>query len=200
MTPDGEPPYALSAPPAPEMPALEGSVTADVALVGAGFSGLIAGLDLLRRGLGVVLIEAGEIGHGGFGPQSRSVHPRVPLPRSRKNSGRGFRLAARCGAPRLRTNRGAGDRLRSGTERDDLGGAQPVGARKSAHRARKVSAVRQGRSVSRAVGGDGTDRRARLSRRLGPYRGRPSEPRLPMRADWRGRLWTWAPRSIRRRL
>ncbi len=67
MTPDGEPPYALSAPPAPETSALSGSVTTDVALVGAGFSGLITALDLLQRGLGVVLIEAGEIGHGGSG-------------------------------------------------------------------------------------------------------------------------------------
>ena len=67
MIRNGEPPYALSAPPAPATPALEGSVTTDVALVGAGFSGLIAALDLLRRGLGVVLIEAGEIGQGGSG-------------------------------------------------------------------------------------------------------------------------------------
>ena len=67
MTPETEPPYALSAPPAPGTPALAASVTADVALVGAGFSGLVAALDLAGRGLDVALIEAGEIGEGGSG-------------------------------------------------------------------------------------------------------------------------------------
>lgn len=67
MTLNGEPPYSLSAPAAPETSPLNGSVTTDVALVGAGFSGLISALELLRRGLGVVLIEAGEIGQGGSG-------------------------------------------------------------------------------------------------------------------------------------
>lgn len=62
-----EPPYALSAPPAPETPPLEGSMAVDVALVGGGFSGTIAALQLARKGLSVALIEAGEIGQGGSG-------------------------------------------------------------------------------------------------------------------------------------
>ncbi|MGY9050416.1 hypothetical protein P775_18145 [Puniceibacterium antarcticum] len=62
-----EPPYALSAPAAPDAPPLDTSLTVDVALVGAGFSGTIAALDLARRGLSVALIEAGEIGQGGSG-------------------------------------------------------------------------------------------------------------------------------------
>lgn len=62
-----EPPYALSAPPPPATAPLEGSLSVDVALVGAGFSGTIAALQLCRRGLSVALIEAGEIGQGGSG-------------------------------------------------------------------------------------------------------------------------------------
>ncbi|WP_252737393.1 FAD-binding oxidoreductase [Citreicella sp. C3M06] len=70
MSMDGisrQPPYALSAPQAPETPALDGCLSVDVALVGAGFSGTISALQLCRRGLSVALIEAGEIGQGGSG-------------------------------------------------------------------------------------------------------------------------------------
>ncbi|MCD1620192.1 FAD-binding oxidoreductase [Salipiger manganoxidans] len=61
------PPYALTAPCAPQAGPLRGSLRLDVALVGAGFSGCIAALDLSRRGLSVALIEAGEVGQGGSG-------------------------------------------------------------------------------------------------------------------------------------
>lgn len=61
------PPYGLTAPPAPDTPPLEGDLSVDVALVGAGFSGAIAALSLARRGVSVALIEAGEIGQGGSG-------------------------------------------------------------------------------------------------------------------------------------
>lgn len=60
-------PYAASAPPAPESAPLQGRLSVDVALVGAGFSGCIAALMLARRGLSVALIEAQEVGHGGSG-------------------------------------------------------------------------------------------------------------------------------------
>ena len=55
-------PYALSAPPAPDCAPLQGRLSVDVVLVGAGFSGCIAALMLARRGLSVALIEAIEIG------------------------------------------------------------------------------------------------------------------------------------------
>jgi len=61
------PPYALTAPCAPQAGPLRGSLRVDVALVGAGFSGCIAALELSRRGLSVALIEAGEVGQGGSG-------------------------------------------------------------------------------------------------------------------------------------
>ena len=51
------PPYALTAPCAPQTGPLRGSLRVDVALVGAGFSGCIAALELSRRGLSVALID-----------------------------------------------------------------------------------------------------------------------------------------------
>ena len=67
MTEINRTPYAHDAPPPPPTRPLEGLYTADVTLVGAGFSGTIAALELARRGLSVVLLEAGEIGRGGSG-------------------------------------------------------------------------------------------------------------------------------------
>lgn len=55
---------------APEAPAtvpLEGDRRADVAIVGAGFTGLWAALRLAQRGVSVMVLEAAEIGHGGSG-------------------------------------------------------------------------------------------------------------------------------------
>ena len=42
--------YAATANPAPERPALAGEATADVCVVGAGFTGLSAALDLAEKG------------------------------------------------------------------------------------------------------------------------------------------------------
>lgn len=67
MTHSTEPPYALTAPPAPDTPPLAGAVTADVALVGGGYGGLLTAIHLAERGARVVLVEAREIGHGGSG-------------------------------------------------------------------------------------------------------------------------------------
>ncbi|MDP0927053.1 FAD-binding oxidoreductase [Paracoccus onubensis] len=61
------PPYALTAPPAPETQPLQGDIQTDIAIVGAGFTGLIAARELARRGANVVLIEASEVGTGGSG-------------------------------------------------------------------------------------------------------------------------------------
>ena len=65
--PVAEPPYALSAPLAPDTASARGALRADVAIVGAGYSGLIAAVALARRGLAVVVLEAGEVGAGGSG-------------------------------------------------------------------------------------------------------------------------------------
>ncbi|MBT9293163.1 NAD(P)/FAD-dependent oxidoreductase [Prosthecodimorpha staleyi] len=56
-----------TATPAPPLKALSGSVTADVAIVGAGYTGLSAALRAIEAGLKPVIIEAEEVGFGASG-------------------------------------------------------------------------------------------------------------------------------------
>ncbi|HNO60071.1 MAG TPA: FAD-binding protein, partial [Plasticicumulans sp.] len=49
--------YEDALPPEPPAPALAGDVRADVAVLGAGLTGLNAALELAARGLRVVLVE-----------------------------------------------------------------------------------------------------------------------------------------------
>lgn len=59
--------YADTANAATDYPALEGARTADVTVVGAGFTGLSAALELAERGYDVALLEASRIGWGASG-------------------------------------------------------------------------------------------------------------------------------------
>ncbi len=59
--------YAASSVPQPDYPALTGEVTADVCVVGGGFSGLNTALELAERGFSVVLLEARKIAWGASG-------------------------------------------------------------------------------------------------------------------------------------
>ncbi len=59
--------YAASAHRAPDLPALEGEVRADVVVVGAGYTGLSAALELAQRGYEVVVLEANRVGWGASG-------------------------------------------------------------------------------------------------------------------------------------
>lgn len=51
----------------PAYPALDGAVSADVAIVGGGFTGLQAAFNLARAGISVVLMEAWRLGDGASG-------------------------------------------------------------------------------------------------------------------------------------
>ncbi len=59
--------YAASARPAPDRPALEGEIEAEVCIVGGGFTGLSAGIALAELGHRVVLLEGARIGWGASG-------------------------------------------------------------------------------------------------------------------------------------
>ncbi len=59
--------WEKTAPPAPRTRQLAGSVRADVAVVGCGYTGLSAALRLAEAGAKVVALEAVEIGFGGAG-------------------------------------------------------------------------------------------------------------------------------------
>lgn len=59
--------YAASANAAPERPPLQGDVTCDVCVLGAGFSGISTALHLAEKGLKVVVLEAAKVGWGASG-------------------------------------------------------------------------------------------------------------------------------------
>ena len=59
--------YAASAGSLPGYPSLEGQPSADVCVIGGGFTGVNTAIELARRGLSVILLEARRIGWGASG-------------------------------------------------------------------------------------------------------------------------------------
>ncbi|MEL6700846.1 MAG: FAD-binding oxidoreductase, partial [Pseudomonadota bacterium] len=59
--------YAATSDPGPERAPLRGETRADVAIVGAGFTGLTAALKLAQRGFDVAVIDAHRVGFGASG-------------------------------------------------------------------------------------------------------------------------------------
>lgn len=59
--------YAATANPQPARPPLQGAVVADICIVGAGYTGLSAGLHLAEAGFRVVVLEAAKVGWGASG-------------------------------------------------------------------------------------------------------------------------------------
>ena len=65
--------WAATAPPGPETPALRGDSRTEVAIVGAGFTGLSAALHLSAAGRAVAVIDSGEAGWGASGRNGGQV-------------------------------------------------------------------------------------------------------------------------------
>ena len=59
--------YAATANPAPLRPALDGNISADVCVIGGGYTGCHVALNLAEQGYRVVLLEANRIGWGASG-------------------------------------------------------------------------------------------------------------------------------------
>lgn len=67
--------WAETAPPAPDSLALAGAERCDVAVVGAGLTGLSAALHLAEAGVRVTVLEGAEIGYGASGRNNGQVIP-----------------------------------------------------------------------------------------------------------------------------
>jgi gamma-glutamylputrescine oxidase len=66
--------YAATATPFPQLPELQQDTRADVCVVGAGYTGLGAALELAQRRVSVVVLEAAQVGSGGSGRNGGQVH------------------------------------------------------------------------------------------------------------------------------
>jgi gamma-glutamylputrescine oxidase len=65
--------YAATATPLAAFPPLKGQASADVCIIGAGFTGLSAALHLAKAGLNVVVLEAHRVGFGASGRNGGQV-------------------------------------------------------------------------------------------------------------------------------
>ncbi len=67
--------WAHVSPPGPDLPALEGEAETDVAVIGAGFTGLSTAIHLREAGIPVTVVEAAEPGWGASGRNNGQVIP-----------------------------------------------------------------------------------------------------------------------------
>ena len=67
--------YAATAHALPALARLEGKRQAEVCVVGAGYTGLGAALELAGRGVAVIVLEGATVGSGASGRNGGQVHP-----------------------------------------------------------------------------------------------------------------------------
>lgn len=73
------PVWTATAKPGPSLPRLSDSVEADVAIVGAGYTGLSAAIELARNGASVVVVDAAPLGAGASGRNGGQINPGLKL-------------------------------------------------------------------------------------------------------------------------
>ena len=90
--------WAAVTPAGPQLPAVAGMIEADVAVIGAGFTGLSTALHLRRAGIDVAVVEAAEPGWGASGRNNGQVIPTLTRPEPddiiRRHGEAGERLVA----------------------------------------------------------------------------------------------------------
>ncbi len=72
--------WAAVTPEGPILPCIDGNITADVIVIGAGFTGLSTALHLARSGVDVAVVEAAEPGWGASGRNNGQVIPTLTRP------------------------------------------------------------------------------------------------------------------------
>ena len=92
--------YQAAATPSPKHPAVEGDITADICIVGAGYTGLSAAIELAEAGYKVVVLEAETVGHGASGRNGGQIctgfssgQEKIEAQLGRADAGRCFALA-----------------------------------------------------------------------------------------------------------
>jgi glycine/D-amino acid oxidase-like deaminating enzyme len=98
--------YAETAASGIATPPLEAEARADVAIIGAGFTGLSAALHLATKGISVVVLEANEVGWGASGRNGGQVNPGLKFDPARIEQDFGAAMGGRMvalsgGAPQL---------------------------------------------------------------------------------------------------
>ena len=68
-----------TAPPEADHPRLTEALTADVTVIGAGYTGLRAALHLAEAGTKVIVVDAGDVGAGASGRTGGQVNPMMPF-------------------------------------------------------------------------------------------------------------------------
>ncbi|MEJ6392845.1 FAD-binding oxidoreductase [Gymnodinialimonas sp. 2305UL16-5] len=71
--------WAYTAPETAANPPLRGDHSTDVAVIGAGFTGLRAALHLAEAGTRVIVVDAGDVGAGASGRNGGQVNPMLPF-------------------------------------------------------------------------------------------------------------------------
>ena len=71
--------WRVTAPDAAPAIKLDADVTCDVAVIGAGFTGLRAAFQIAKAGSSVAVLEAGDVGYGASGRNGGQVNPMLPV-------------------------------------------------------------------------------------------------------------------------
>ncbi len=143
--------WAATGVPLPAQPRLVGNRRCDVAIIGAGFTGLRAALGLALAGVDVVVLEAMDVGYGASGRNGGQVNPILRLTPDAVRAA----IGARNGERLVSATLGSGNDLFDDIERFAIA-CDPVkkGWLQVAHTAAALKRLQALRSAWNAAGGE----------------------------------------------